>query len=376
MKSNEKTNCQKLIKSSAQKGERDMKKRKVIAVLTAAVMVIGLMAGAAGCGNGQSKNSGSAAAETGSSKDAKTSDGDLTTVRAAVMTNNLDQWIDLVGVEKGFFEENGIDLKLTEFAAGVNTVDAIVTGQADIGMLADYALVNRIGNTQDSSQLQIVARFGSGTGSDLYVNPDKVTKLEDLKGQGVLTLPGTVWDYWNAVAFEKAGVAEKDQNIIKVESAQAALGVMTSGQAVAFWAGGLNGSKLQEAGMKELVSGKELGIRTDQYYISSADYLKQNSSTVEQYLKAVKETQEWMQNNPEEAAEILSEKQNVAKEQFLTDFENYTYTIDFTQEALDHLNDIKAWAVKSGKFDSDYDILDHADLSAVKALYPDQVTVQ
>ena len=353
-----------------------MKKRKVIAVLTTAVMVIGLMAGAAGCGNGQKGTAGSAASESGSAQASESSNGSLTTVRAAVMTNNLDQWIDLVGTEKGFFEENGIELKMTEFAAGVNTVDAVTTGQADIGVLADYALVNRMGNTQDPSKLKILTRFGSGTGSDLYGNPDKVSKLEDLKGQGILTLPGTVWDYWNGVTLEKAGVAEADQNIIKVESAQAALGVMTSGQAAAFWAGGLNASKLEAAGMKKLISGKELGIRTDQYYITSGEYAEKNTAVIENYLKAVKETEDWMQENPEQAAEILSEKLNVPEEQFVTDFQNYTYNIDFTQDALDHLNEIKAWAVKNGRFDEDYDILDYADLTAVKALYPDQVSIQ
>ena len=353
-----------------------MKKRKVIAVLTTVVMVIGLMAGAAGCGNGQKGTAGSAASEGGSAQTSKSSNGSLTTVWAAVMTNNIDQWIDLVGTEKGFFEENGIELKMTEFAAGVNTVDAVTTGQADIGVLADYALVNRMGNTQDPSKLKILTRFGLGTGSSLYVNPDKVTKLEDLKGQGILTLPGTVWDYWNGVTLDKAGVAEADQNIIKVESAQAALGVMTSGQAVAFWAGGLNGSKLEAAGMKKLVSGKEMGIRTDQYFISSGEYAEKNTAVIENYLKAVKETEDWIQENPEQAAEILSEKQNVPKEQFVTDFENYTFNIDFTQDALDHLNDIKTWAVKNGRFDEDYDILDYTNLTAVKALYPDQVEVQ
>ena len=128
--------------------------------------------------------------------------------------------------------------------------------------------------------------------------------------------------------------------------------------------------------MKKLVSGQDMGIRTDQYYITSGDYAEKNTAVIENYLKAVKETEEWITENPDQAAKILSAKLNVSEEQFTTDFPNFTYNIDFTQDALDHLNDIKTWAVKNGRFDKDYSILDYADLTAVKALYPDQVEVQ
>jgi len=67
------------------------------------------------------------------------SDGDLVTVRDAVMTGQLDQYATEVGLWQGLFEKYGIDLKTTEFVAGINTIDyRSQRNMPNIGMMADY----------------------------------------------------------------------------------------------------------------------------------------------------------------------------------------------------------------------------------------------
>lgn len=350
-----------------------MRKRQMLTWITAAVLGMSLLSGCSqNSGNAQTEGTTGSSSQS-SSEASKSGDDSLKVVREAVMSNNLDQWLAIVGKEKGFFEDEGIKLEVTEFAAGINTVDAIVTGQADIGVLADYAAVNRIGNTQDKTNLRILFRLAQGAGNSLYVNPDKVKELSDLSGQGFLTLPGTAWDYWNAVTYEKAGILEDKQNLVRVDSSQAALAVMTTGQGVAFWAGGVDGKKLEEAGMKPLASMEDIGLYTDQYLISSTEYLDENEETVESFVKAVKTTQEWIEGNKEEAAGILEDKLKVPKEQFIDKFDNYKMDIDFAEEAEEHFDGIKAWALENGKFAKDYDLKDFTDLTAIKKLYPDKV---
>ncbi|MCD8018284.1 MAG: ABC transporter substrate-binding protein [Clostridiales bacterium] len=331
----------------------------------------------AGCGSSGSSES----SETGSTNEAvenvadssSTDSGDLTTLRIGVMTAGQDHMIVAVGLEEGIFEKYGLDVEYTEFAAGINTVDAIVTGQVDVGMLADYAAVNRLGNTQDDTNLRIIAHFASSASSKLYVNPDEVTELSDLAGKGFVTQAGTVWDYWNAKTYEAAGIAEEDQNLIKVDSGQTAVGAVISGEGVAFWASGTNAEKLEEAGMEPLMSLSDLGIRTDQYFISSTDYLAEDPDTVAKFLEAIKETQEWMGDNEEESAQILEDSIGYPYDQFLENFPTYVYSVDLLSDTLDYLTDIKDWALSAGNFDKDYDVRDFVDSSIVKELYPDQV---
>ena len=102
------------------------------------LVILGLTAGLAGCGTQSSQAAGDTKKEdTQTAGDAKTQE--VQTVRLGVMTGNSDHWVAEVGIEQGIFEKYGIELKVTEFAAGINTIDAIVTDQVDIGNLADYA---------------------------------------------------------------------------------------------------------------------------------------------------------------------------------------------------------------------------------------------
>lgn len=142
-----------------------MRKRQMLTWITAVTLGMSLLSGCSKS-SGQAENTTTAGSAVSSSAETKTSEtsgnNDLKVVREAVMSNNLDQWLAIIGTEKGFFEDEGIKLEVTEFAAGINTVDAIVTGQADIGVLADYAAVNRIGNTQDKTNLRILFRLATG----------------------------------------------------------------------------------------------------------------------------------------------------------------------------------------------------------------------
>lgn len=346
-----------------------MKKRnsnlKLVKMITA-MCLIGSISVAAGCG---SKDTSPANNEK---TDEEKTDEEIT-IRLGVMTNYADQYLAVVGNSKGFFEKNGIKLEITEYAAGINTVDAITTEQADIGFLADYAAVNRIGNSQEDTNLRIIANFSTGVDSKLYVNPDKVASLEELAGQGVITLPGTVWDYWNAKMLDEGNVDQADRVILNVDSAQDALSVMVSGQGVAFWANGTSATKMEEAGMKPIVTMEELGLEVDLYYLSSTNFIENHPEAVENFLKAVKETEEWLVDNKEEAAQILEDEINIPKEQSLDNFETIVYSVSLTQRTLDHFNEVKEWAVREGRFDKDYNALDFFDTTIIKELYPEDV---
>lgn len=355
-------------------------KHRMIALLLALALTLSLVA----CGEtaSNSSNSGGVSSSDTSNDQETPSDStdtgsaeELTTVRMAIMTGDGSQWYAVVGDETGIFQKYGIQPQITEFAAGVNTVDAVVTEQADIGNLADYAVVNRIGNTQENGNLKIIGRYESNAYGALYVNSDKVKSLEDLAGQNFVTQAGTAWDYWNAFTYEKAGIPEEDQVLLNVDSGQSAVAVLTTGEGVAFWASGTNAAKLEEAGFEPLITKEEIGLSTDGYYITTTTFIEENSDILQQYFRAVKETADWINENPEEAAEIIEKRTNTPKEQVLTDMEAYDIQIDFTQETLDYLIDIKDWAVSNGSFE-DYDILNYLDLTALEAVFPDSITLE
>lgn len=356
--------------------------KKWISIILALALVLSLAA----CGSSSDAANGtvSTADSTGtqSSADASASDpgssadadaGELSTVRLAVMTNNASQWYALIGSETGIFAEHGIQLEISEFAAGINTVDAIVTQQADIGILADYAAINRIGNTAENSNIRYLTRMATTDGkaeTKLYVDPEQVQSLEDLAGVGFATLPGTVWDYWTSITYEAAGIAEEDQNILNVDSAASAVTVLVNGEGAAFWTSGTNAEKLTEAGFEPLIGLDDLDLHTDQYFVTSTEFLESDTPVIESFIAALQDIVNWIEENQDEAASIIESETGYAAQQFLADYAAITLTIDFPQETVDHLNNIKAWAVDNGSF-ADYNLEDYIVLDPLKAALPD-----
>lgn len=341
-----------------------MKKKLLALVLTG---VLGLSTVA--CGNAAA----SASANEKTSEKAE----ELTTVRIAIMTGGASHWYAVIGDKEGIFEKHGLKAEISEFAAGINTVDAVAMGQADFGNLADYAAVNRIGNTKDETNLVIIDRLSTSSGSTnggLYV-ADGISSVEDLAGVPFATQTGTVWDYWLAKTYEYAGISEADQNIVSVDSIASAVALMTTGDVQAVWASGQNAQKLEDAGFETILTLNDLDLYTDAYYISTTDYIEQNPEVVQAFIEAQEETAEWIENNKEAAAKDFEAASGVSTEQFLNDIESSKLVTDFTAETLEHLNGIKEWAVSGGRFE-DYNILDFTDLSALKAVYPDSITVE
>lgn len=332
-------------------------RKKLLSIL----LIVGMMTGVVGCGNADAgKESGSA-------------ESTVDTVRLGVFTGGINQYLAIVGEEKGIFDKHGISLEITEFASGINTIDAIVTNQTDVGMVADYAGINRIGNTQENFNISILARYTSAASYSLYVNPDEVTKLEDLAGKGLAAAPGTIIDYYNAVAYEAGNVPKEEQVILNIESGQAVLGLMSSGDAVAYWATGTDAKKLQELGMKGLVTMEDLGLSVEAYYVASNSFIEEHEKTVENFLSAIKETEEWITANKEEAAKIAEDKTGVPQEQFLAILEASGLYLDFKQESIEHINKIKAWCVENGRFENDYEITDFINTTPLKNQFPENV---
>ena len=267
-------------------------KKRVISLAATAVLVFGVLSG---CGSTSSDNSTTTkeTTEETASSDASTSDGDLVTVRDAVMTGQLDQYATEVGLWQGLFEKYGIDLKTTEFVAGINTIDSVVSGTADIGMMADYAAVNRLGNTLDATDLKIFSQISGGgvaQSGGLYVDPKYADDLESLDGsEGFMYQEGTVSYYYASKCIEYLGLDESKQNLINTDSSQTRLALIQKGGASAVYANGSEANYIEDAGWVLAATSQEIGIQTGTYFLATDKYISENKEVLAKFLEAIDE---------------------------------------------------------------------------------------
>ena len=114
-----------------------MKKRFFAAVLTAA-MVIGVLSG---CGQSKTQET-DAALETEIAAEAseeETGYNEITQVRVAYMQNYASLWEVATAINKGYFEEQGLDIKLYAFQDGPTEINAMESGSIDVAYIGPGA---------------------------------------------------------------------------------------------------------------------------------------------------------------------------------------------------------------------------------------------
>ena len=321
-----------------------------------------------------------------STSDSKTagSDGSLTTVRQALMTNGFDYYVALVGLKEGIYKKYGIDLQTTEYGRGINTMDAVANNTADIGNLATYAVINRIGNTLKDTNLVIFSEQSSGalqTGG-LYVAPEYANNLKALDGsRGFISIRGTVSDYSTSRVIEYLGLDEKKQNIVQSDSVATNLAIIKNNEASAIYTDGTSGQRIEQSGWvlavpSEKITESGTKIQGGGFYLTTKEYNENNKETLGKWLKATEESFNYIVNHMDESADYIAAKSGINPDDFKKNWESIKSRVGFTEQGIQDLKEMEQWAYSHGNIPEDFDITQFIDYSAAKAGIPDKVTAQ
>ena len=181
--------------------------------LIAGIMTAVLALGAAGCGNPSNPASVQAKEnKTGTAADA----AGLTKVRVGTDTMQL-AYAQVIGKQNGYYEKNGIDVEITTYAAGIETINAIVTGAADIGAAYDYALCTRL---IPASNVRVLSNFVTNADGSYWFetsNPE-IQSAADLSKGRIGIVKGTLGEYLIAKELESGGLTLADADISYLSS--------------------------------------------------------------------------------------------------------------------------------------------------------------
>ena len=156
--------------------------------------------------------------------------------QAAPLTIGYSDWPGWVawevGIEKGWFEEAGVDVRF-EWFDYVASMDAYAAGQLDaVCMTNGDALVT--GATGRRSTMAIINDFSNG--NDMIVARPGITSVAELAGKKVAVEIGFVGHLLLLRALEKAGLTEDDIELVNVRTNETPM-VLASGEvdAIVAW---------------------------------------------------------------------------------------------------------------------------------------------
>ncbi|MCE7079618.1 ABC transporter substrate-binding protein [Streptomyces sp. ST2-7A] len=207
----------------------------------------------------------------------------------------------------------GTSLKTQVFNAGPSAIEALNAGAVDITFIGPNPAIN--GYAQSGGRnLRIVAGAASG-GASLVVNPDTVDGPDDLEGKRLATpqLGNTqdvaLLNYLDGQGFEvdgESGVG--DVTILRIANAEIPP-AFENGSIDGAWVPEPTAAKLVSQGAVTALDERELwddGRYVVTHVIASQEFLTDHPDVVEAVIRGVVRSNARINENPEEAKEIIN----------------------------------------------------------------------
>lgn len=231
----------------------------------------------------------------------------------AGMVTGIDQIGLPIALERGFFEKNGLDVTIARpYATGVDALDALQAGESEIVQVGVpmigavlrgmdlVALGNYSGNATKAGSdatVAIVAREGSG-----IVKCD----LANLRGKKIAASFGTINHLYILATLEKAGLKPEDVTLVNTPPPDMTVALLAKGiDAFSGWDPWPIVAGKDVPGAFEVIRGGDV-ISYIGFNVALRPWVQANGETIEKFLAAVSEADQWMRKNPKLAAQVAT----------------------------------------------------------------------
>jgi sulfonate transport system substrate-binding protein len=231
----------------------------------------------------------------------------------AGMVTGIDQVGLPIALERGFFEKYGLDVTIARpYATGVDALNALQAGESEIVQVG----VPMIGAVLRGMDLVALGNYsGSATklGSDatmaLIARQDSgIVKgdLKSLKGKRIAASFGTINHLYILALLEKAGLTPNDVTLVNTPPPDMTVALLAKGiDAFSAWDPWPINAVKDVPGAIEVIRGGDV-IAYLGYNVAIRSWVEKNGPTIEKFLAAVSEADQWMRANPKQAAQVAT----------------------------------------------------------------------
>lgn len=218
-----------------------------------------------------------------------------------------------VAAEQGLFEENGVAVNLQWFDGYLDSINAFAAGQLDANT---QTLNDTISSVAAGSDQVIVLVNDNSTGNDQIIVSEEINSVADLAGKTIAIEEGTVDHFLLLLALKEAGLSAEDVTIKPLETGSAAA-AFVAGQVDAVGAfAPFTTQALEREGSKTLISSADFPGAIPDHLVVSRDLIENNPEAVQGLVDTWFDTLAFIEENPEEAVEIMAERANVTVEEY------------------------------------------------------------
>ncbi len=324
-------------------------KNKLTAILLTGIMTVSLAAcGSASSSSEKPADSDSSAAvsqsavqssSTGTASDTKSKDGKLTEVTLGTTSWPTNMFYYLAD-EKGFFEENGVKVKIQDFSSTTESTNAFVGGKLDF---VTFASSETISPFEEGADYKIVMESDKSNGCEGLVATSDIKSIKDLKGKTVATQMYSVDHMLLLTLLNNNGMSQDDINLVDM-SIQEAGNAFVAGQCDAACIWDPYFSQAKAAGGNVLFSSADNPDLITDVLGASSDMCENHPDAVKGVIKGFMEAVDYWKSNPDESNEYMGKKLGVDADEFKSEMDGLIIpTMDEEVTAFTKADDYSYW---------------------------------
>lgn len=288
--------------------------------------------------------------------------------------NVMDDAQALLAYDGGYYKEAGLDAEMVQFSSGTDLIKAIVGGQLDAGVLG---FTNAVTWVSQGADLKVVGGAQLGFHSILVDKDSDIESVADLKGRTLASQKqGSTADVvLNGVVLAEENLTRDDLNMVYVEP-QNAIQSLHAGQVdAAFVFEPFDKIAQLQFEAKQIYEIGKVWPFPCMVVITSAEVLEKDRDMIDRMLDAQKEAIDVLENNSQEAAEILTprfiggetlETPNgsvSAVEVIKESIDSQVFNWELTQDQIDRMQEISDIMLEQGSLETPVNVQDLLDLT-------------
>jgi ABC-type nitrate/sulfonate/bicarbonate transport system substrate-binding protein len=250
-----------------------------------------------------------------------------------------------VAKQKGFFEKHDLDVAISNFTSGKQSLDTVIGGGADVATTAEAPITAA---AMAKQQIAIIAKMESADLKTLASAASGIETTRDLKGKKLAFTAGTGGEVYTMRLLKSAGLAATDVTLVNLRP-QDMVPAMVSGSIDAYSTREpniANGKKILGASAVQLDT---RGIYSETFAIVVLrQYLQKNPQILERFLAALIDAETWMRDNREEAVTLVAATIGMNRDELASVWSDYEFNVAIDKPLMDILQLHAQWRLDSG----------------------------
>ncbi len=283
--------------------------------------------------------------------------------------------LTLVADEEGFFRKHDITLNFLAYPTGVESVTALLAGDADLAYAAEFVDVHMLFSSRD---LRIIGCTAKGETISFVIQKDRgIISPRDLRGKTIAVLKGTQAEFFLGRFLTLNGIPLSDVTIQYPAPADLVPNIVSgSSDAGIIWEPYVFDISL-EHGNKTFTWPAQSGQLFYWTIVTRPEVLDEKSALLTRYFRALAEAEEYIYAHEGEAKAGIKKRLNLSDEYLDLTWNKTRFVLSLDQSLIIAMEDEARWIMKNNLTNTTVMpvYLDYIDSDILMSVKPQSVTL-